>query len=184
MARNATAQKPDDGPQGTTPPAAPKVPTLFVIDTTCPPGQTKTHAQIVNGIERPYTFEHAAPLELPEPIAMKFLRIKEFIVTDHDGNQIEQVPEAPDQHSRKPFVLEDDQVVARLSELEDGALWKRCQQFPGGDKLGRAAGRGRFQDFLVKHRQRDRAMREKADSDRLTGEALAAGADLPDVDAD
>jgi hypothetical protein len=141
--------------------------TLFVLDTTCPAGFepdgktriTRTHCQIVDGIEMPFSFTHGQPTEMPASVAMKFLKIPEFVVTGHDGKRVARTPDQPDEHSRKPFVLRDDQVVADLSELTEDALWRRCQQAQGGERLGRDAGRGRMTDFLVKARQTEQAAR-------------------------
>jgi hypothetical protein len=111
--------------------------TLFVQDTTCPAGLepdgktpiTRTHVQLVDmdgaEIEMPFTFVFGKKTEMPISVAMKFLKTAEFIVTDHNGKRVPRTPDQPDEHSRKPFVLRDDQVVADLAELSEDALWKR-----------------------------------------------------------
>jgi hypothetical protein len=154
--------------------------TLFVQDTTCKPGETRQHIQLVDGIETPFDFSHGKKTEIETSIAMKFLKTKEFVVTDHEGKRVEQTPEQPDEHARKPFVLRDNQVVAELSELTDEALWKRASQLIGGEKLPRDAGRGRFVAFLENHRKTDRLSRTKNDGG-VSAAALAVGAAIADV---
>lgn len=166
--------------------------TLFVQDTTCPAGfeqdgktpLSRTHCQVVDGIEMPFTFFHGKKTEMPAGVAMKFLKIPEFVVTDHAGKRVARTPDQPDEHSCKPFVLKDDQVVADLSELAEEALWKRCQQAIGGEKIGRDTSRGIKIDFLVKARQAEQASRRGPGDTGLSKEALRSGgiADAPDAD--
>jgi hypothetical protein len=159
----------------------PKKPdTLFVLDTTARPGEVRQHSQLVDQIITPFDFAHGKKTEIETAVAMKFLKTKEFIVTDHDGKRIEQTPEQPDEHARKPFVLKDNQVVAELSELTEDALWKRASQLPGGEKFPKDAGRGRFVDFLETHRRNDRLARTKAEGG-ISRDALAVGAAVAEV---
>ena len=159
---------------------AKKSDTLFVLDTTCKPGETRQHSQLVDGIITPFDFIHGKKTEIDTAVAMKFLKTKEFIVTDHDGKRVEQTPEQPDEHARKPFILTDRQVVADLNELTDEALWKRASQLIGGEKLSKDAGRGRFVDFLETYRRNDRLSRARSE-DGISKAALAIGAGVADV---
>ncbi len=191
MAKPATAAQrtttePENGPANEHNLATPD--TLFVQDTTCPAGLesdgktpiTRTHCQIVDGVETPFTFYHGKKTEMPTGVAMKFLKIPEFIVTGHDGKRVERTPDQPDEHSRKPFMLRDDQVVADLSELAEEALWKRCQQAVGGEKIGRDTSRGIKIDFLIKARQAEQAARRGPGD----GSAPAGAAHAGDVAGD
>jgi hypothetical protein len=145
---------------------AKKPDTLFVQDTTCTPnGGAREHVQIIGGAEKTFSFEYKKKVEMPSAVAMKFLKIAEFIVTDHEGKTVERVPDQPDQHAIKPFLLKEDQVIAQLTELSDNALLKRAMQMVGGERM-QHSGRDRLISFLLAARRAaDEQRRGKSDDE-------------------
>lgn len=153
---------------------AKKPDTLFVQDTTCAAGAgAREHVQIVGGIETTFSFEYKKKVEMDKAIAHKFLKTAEFIVTDHDGKVIERSPDQPDQHSIKPFLLKEDQVIAQLTELSDQALLKRAMQMVGGERM-QHSGRDRVIAFLMAARRAaDEQRRGPSDEEPAAFAAIA-----------
>lgn len=131
----------------------------------------RIHEQVVNGQVKAYKFTHGEALPMVRAEAMKFARHASFTVTDKDGHRIEPRIEAPS--NNKPFLLAEDQIVARLSELSNGALLTRVQMEPGGERFEKTTPREKQIGFLVNLRkQRDAAAkpRDVKNGDEFTPE--------------
>jgi hypothetical protein len=129
----------------------------------------RIHEQPLNGKIKQYRFAHGEPLRLVRSEAMKFARHASFTVTDEEGNRIEPKIEVP--ATNKPFVLAEDQVVARLSELSGVALLARVHMEPGGERFDKTSAREKQIGFLVNIRkQRDAASkpRDAKNADEFT----------------
>jgi hypothetical protein len=143
--------------------AAPKavIKEMLVLDTTATPESPKrTHEMMVDGIVKPFTFEHGKPLALPEPVAIKFLKHAAFWRVDGDGNKIEyqRRPKQPDElEAGEQLTLTDEQTVANLDELSNVALQKRAMEMPGGEKFAVNPSRAAMIKFMVDVK---RALRE------------------------
>lgn len=132
--------------------APPTVLTLRVEDTTATPEYpSRTHDIMIGEVRKPITFKYGEPLELPVDVALKFLKDEAFVVTDpRTGDRIEPTPHTPD--AGESLSLGPDEVVARLSELHQGALLLRAMQLPGGDKFSKKTPRDVLTAFLTEHR--------------------------------
>jgi hypothetical protein len=176
----------DGGPaaQAPQPPADHGAPPQFlhVLDTTAKIGVKpgcgpRTHIMNVEGIDRPFTFTPNEPLKLPLPIAVKFLRIPEFRLTDAEGNlkPYHRAPKQPhEMGAGEKFELADHQTVADYTELSSMALLKRALELPRGELLPDKSNRQALIEFIVKTtRERRKANLEKRQQLR----AVAAPAD-------
>jgi hypothetical protein len=112
---------------------------FLVIDTTATPEFPKrTHEMTVDGIVKPFVFEHGKALPMPEAIAIKFLKHAAFWRVDEEGNRIEyqRRPKQPDElEAGEKLILTDEQTVANLDELSNVALQKRVMEMPGGERF-------------------------------------------------
>lgn len=146
--------------------------TLLVTDTNVSQRFPKrTHAMIVGGVERGYTFEwDKGPLRMPVAEAHKFLIDEAFVVENDEGKRV-----PPLTLKRDSNVLAEDEVVATLSELTVEALLKRAHAQVGGEDLRKQNGKPKIVEFLI---EKQRAKIEAAGSGTVDG---IRGTDSGDV---
>lgn len=140
---------------------------LFVLDTTAKPGQgPREHQMIVDGLIKTYKFEPVTPLELPFAVAIKFLRIPEFIRTSKEGDALpyQRQPKQPhEMGAGEKFELADHQTVADYNELSNVALLQRALELPQGEMVPRD--RKSLTEFIVK----TYVERRKANAEKTAG---------------
>lgn len=134
---------------------------MFKVTDTCiqPGGANRVHEMIVDGRRQSFTFEAGKPLEMAEMTARKFVPIVEgFEVLDEQGKRV--LPTIPVTHGYgdKAAVLEEDQCIARLSELSLPALLERAWVLIGGEAYTAKSKREDVISFI----QRTRLAQEKA----------------------
>ena len=156
--------------------------TLYVLDTTAKPGRgTREHQMIVDGHIKTFKFEPGIPSELPFPVAIKFLKIAEFIRSDAEGNPqpYQRQPKQPhEMGAGEKFELKDDQTVASYHELSNMALLQRALELPRGELVARD--RKSLIDFIVTTAvERRKANTEKASSGKASDVELA---EIPPID--
>lgn len=98
-----------------------------------------------------FTFEPGKPLKMPIAHAIKFLKNKEFVRTDEDGNELpyNRQPKQPEElGAGERFKLDDNQTIAHYGELTNTALWQRALELPGGEAIDRQ-NRQALMSFLV-----------------------------------
>jgi len=153
-----------------------EVPMWTVVDTNCKASETRTHAIMVDGQERPYTFKYAEDLPMPEAHARKFVHDLAFDVKNADGRRIKPaIPITKGFDGR--FTLDDDQCVARLDELSMESLLDRAAPLPGGEKLSLKSGKAAVIKFLIDARKKKLTQNlspEKRETDGETDEMSAA----------
>jgi hypothetical protein len=158
---------------------------LQVTDTTCTPAYpTRTHDIMYQGRRAQVTFNYGNPLRLPIDVALKFLKDEAFVVTDEDGNQYDPTPKAPEAAGAE-FKLAPDEIVAKLDELTQEALYLRAKQLNGSDHIKKGTPKTELVAFLAAQRLTEAKAAGKAKDDldvispgatvggALTGSALA-----------
>lgn len=132
---------------------------LVVEDPSCNATyRERTHELMVGGQPKIFVFKYGEKMELPRPEAMKFLKAG-FTVKDATGSKIEQTPVQP---AGGKIILADDQTVATFAELSQEALWKRCLQEVGGEKLSRSDSKRDMVNFLIKRKAENEQARKGA----------------------
>ncbi len=152
---------------------------MFKVIDTCikPGGPDRTHEIMTEGRLVPFTFTYGKAIEMPEPQARKFVPIVEgFEVLDDTGKRV--LPTIPVTHGYgdTPVALEDDQCIARLSELNLPALLERVWVLPGGEAFTAKSKREDVTGFIQKTRaQAERAKRGKPEltEDDMSPEEMA-----------
>lgn len=155
---------------------------LRVLDKTAKqgPGGERKHVLIINGLPKEFTFEFTKPLSLPFAEAQKFLQHDNFVLIDDNGNQIvpRRLPKQPHElGAGETLAMADDEVIARLDELNNAALLARAVLLKGGEQFVDKPERRALIDFLVGERQK---------SDKINKAAPDIGADdfVPEADLD
>lgn len=153
---------------------------MFKVTDTCikPGGANRTHEIMSEGRLIPFTFEYGKAIDMPEPQARKFVPIVEgFEVLDEQGKRV--LPTIPVNHGYgdKAAVLNEDECIARLSELNLPALLERAWVLPGGEAFTAKSKREDVVGFIQKTRAtQDRARRGKPEltDDDMSPEETAA----------
>jgi len=138
----------------------------YIIDTTTTADRTtdagvlvsgrRTHHMIVDGVVKPYTFEHGKPLEVEYAIAQRFLEIEGFRLADEKGNvqPFVRLPKQPEHlQAGEKLKFADDETIARLSELTTQALQRRAFQMAGGEYFANSNDRAAIAGFIVENRK-------------------------------
>jgi hypothetical protein len=127
---------------------------LEVTDTTCSPTYPRrTHDIMVSGVIRQVTFEIGQPQLLPIDVALRFLKDDAFVVTDpRTGKKYDPTPPQPDIHSGAAFALASDEVVAKLDELTQEALFIRSKQMQGAEDIKKGTPKEKLISFLARSR--------------------------------
>lgn len=172
-------QQPQPKTDGTEKAAIP--PKLFVLDTTATDKSgPRKHEMIVEGRVRQYIFQPHQPLELPFPVAIKFLKIEAFLRTDEKGEVMpyQRQPKQPHElGAGQKFVLQDHQTIADYKELSNMALYQRALELPGGENVEQK--REAMIDFIV----RTTVQMRKANEEKLPGKGKV-GKEKPADDDD
>lgn len=125
--------------------------TLNVQDMNCSAQYpVRVHEIIVDGETHRVEMKYSKKTQLPYALAMKFLIDKSFHVTDETGKRIRPTAKTPD---GKAMQLEDNQVVAYLDELTQGALAERAAAAPGGEMFKGNSKKDEMIEFLIANRQ-------------------------------
>lgn len=156
MAKAATTEKTNPAAitEAAKPAAKPAIAkrTMRVLDTTAIAGPPREHEQILDGQIKAFKFEAGKGLELPEAIAVKFLKHDGFKLVDEDDNVIEyqRAPKQPDElQAGEKLILAGDEIVARLDELTNAALLKRAMAMPGGERFANEPNRAAIIAFMI-----------------------------------
>jgi hypothetical protein len=153
---------------------------LYVQDTTATADYpTRTHELVVDGAVKRFTFNVGERHKLPVEIALRFLKVKSFIVTDENEKRYDPTPVDP---QASDFQLADNEVVALVSELSTEALVIRAKQIPGGEKMKAKDGREALIEFvhgsiLKKRAEKAAVASNSADGRRVTVAGDPAGGD-------
>lgn len=147
--------------------AAPAEKTMRVLDKTARPGPngSRTHELIVNGLPQQFTFDYTKTLDLPFAIAQKFLQHDNFVLVDESGNQIvpRRLPKQPHElGAGETLTMADDEVIARLDELNNAALLARAVTLKGGERFVDKPEREALIAFLVEERKKLAKMNKAA----------------------
>lgn len=129
--------------------AAPAV--MLVLDTTARDG-IRTHEMIVQGVVRSFNFEVGKGLPLPTTTAVKFLKHDAFKLVDEKGEVLEwqRRPKQPNElGAGETLKLADNETIARVDELSNGALLRRALELPLGEKFSTGSDRQEMIAFLV-----------------------------------
>jgi hypothetical protein len=104
--------------------------------------------------------------DVPENIARKFLVDPAFEVRNEDGQPVASMPDqAKERETSGNFRLSDDEVIARLDELNRDALMARAARIPGGEKFNRNTKRETLIEWLKGVTKPARASDALADDD-------------------
>lgn len=142
---------------------------MFKVTDLCitPGGPNRVHElRVEGGRKQSFTFEYGKPLEMLETVARQLVPIVEgFEVLDEQGVRV--LPTIPvTQGYGDKIALEDDQCVARFSELSLPALLNRAWVMPGGEGLTAKSKREDVIAFIQKTRTAQaRARQGKPDND-------------------
>lgn len=125
---------------------------LEVTDTTCAPHFPKrTHDIMYEGRIAQVTFELGKPQPLPLDIAIKFLKDEAFQVIDPGtGKKYDPTPKQPEAAGGASFQLAPDEIVAKLDELTQEALYIRVKQFPGTEEFKKGTPKEKLISFLAR----------------------------------
>jgi hypothetical protein len=103
---------------------------------------------------------------VPENIARKFLVDPAFEVLNEDGQPVASMPDQAKERGQAGNVrLKNDEVIARLDELNRDALMARAARIPGGEKFNRNTKRETLIDWLKNQDKPARAGDDLADED-------------------
>lgn len=153
---------------------------LEVTDTTCTPQfPSRTHHITYQGRPAQVTFEYGKALRLPFDAALKFLKEPAFIVIDpNTGEKFDPTPKAPEGVSSAALELAADEVIAKLDELTQEALFLRAKQLDGSDHLKKGTPKTELIAFLAAKRINEdkAAKRSKDDIDAIPAGASVGGA--------
>lgn len=130
-------------------------------------------------VVRSYTFQPGTPLQLPVPVAIKFLRNQEFIRTDENGNPLpyNRQPKQPDEFGAgAKFALPDHQTIADYGELTNTALWQRALEMPGGEAIDRG-NRQALINFLIAAKTRRREANKEKEAAARAAQQKRSGVD-------
>lgn len=157
--------------------------TVLVLDTTAVDGP-RTHEQIVKGAVKPFTFKPGEPLDLPVPIAVKFLRHPAFRPVNAKGETIayERPPRQPeDLGAGERLVLADSETVARYDELGTKALLQRALEMPNGEQFATTdkPDRGELVKFILETKAAQRKANASKEPD-VGKDAFVPDAELED----
>jgi hypothetical protein len=158
---------------------------FYVLDTTALPGTgVRRHEMpvIINNhlIVKTFEFRPGEPTKLPMAIAIKFLKIKEFLLTDEHGNPLpyQRQPKQPDElGAGEKFTLEDHLTVADYNELTNVALMQRVLELPGGEALRDTPNRRALIDFIIKAKVTKREANREREAQARAARARAAVAE-------
>lgn len=131
---------------------------------------TRVHEIILNGKVERITFNHGEPTLLPFEKAAKFQR-EGFTMLSEDGTELKRPSDTP------PVVqlsIKSSEVVARLEELTQEALFLRASILIGGEKFGKNSNKKDMIAFLIEHNEKlgiaaalEPGMEQQGDEDNL-----------------
>jgi hypothetical protein len=153
--------------------------TVTPLDPTVPGSGLRIHEQIVDGAKKTFRFEHGVPLPMSPAIAMKFLRHDTFKRTDDKGELLpfKRRPKQPEElGAGERMDLGEDQTIANLDELTNGALLARVAEMPGGEQFADKQDRAGMIAFMVESKRANRKVNSAppdVGSDAFTPEAEA-----------
>lgn len=136
-----------------------------VIDTTATAGAPARNHEIMveDGRRMVYSFKHQSPVRMPFGHAMKFRHIESFIVKNEEGGRFEPNPVLPEGSATK---LGNDEVVAKLEELGQPALYARAKAMAGSDKIKQSTKKADIIKFMI------RVAKKAANVDAKNSDAL------------
>ena len=164
------------------PVAAPAERIVNVTDTTTTPRyHTRKHEIVVDEIIKEYTFKFGRATPMPFAHAMKFLHIPSFECRHPDGTLIPALPDVAGRgNSGAPPALLPDEVIAKLDELTEEALVRRCNAISGGEQMTVTSGKDSLVRFLVNKETR----KQEAEASKREGEVeVDAGVTMRDEPA-
>lgn len=128
----------------------------------------RTHEPVIGF---PYALRHDRFTWMPAEHAAHFLRDDSFVVVDASETVKPPLPsQAVQVAGRNTPVLEPGQVVARVDELENGALLARCLTMPGGEKFTTKTKRETMIRFLTGQAEARAAAAAKPEPDEFDPE--------------
>lgn len=145
-----------------------------VIDSSCTDvARVRTHEVRFNGEIKSVTFKYGEKTMLPKPLALKFNK-DGFTVLDDAGDKYQPPVSVDALVSSK---LQPGEVVARLEELTNPALYTRAIAMVGGEKLPKNAKKEELIEFLKASAAP--APVEAAPVDETVAAAVADNGDMP-----
>lgn len=132
-----------DAGGSTTPATPPKPAPMRVLDTTAQPAEgnptgKRVHSQLIDGQIKQYEFLPGVGVDMPQAVALKFLKHDAFVLVDADNNPLpyDRTPKQPEElGAGETFKMAENETIARLDELTNSALLKRVLGMLGGEKF-------------------------------------------------
>lgn len=111
-----------------------------VYDSNALPGKSRAHDVVLSirgdkVITKTYQLfsDEDQPCFMPRDHAMRFLKDKAFLVYDEDRELVE--PIETKKETDVNVVLPSDEIIAKIEELSDVALFRRCKLLPNSEGI-------------------------------------------------